>query len=322
LPRIPDKNYFDMISGKTGFLALPLEKLYRLIEILSEVNRGELKQYLALRGGTAINLCYNQLPRLSIDIDLVLTRNGDKSNMTRDRHVVRQRIMEILKSGGYKVDSHLNEYALDRFEAKYTNIFGSADRVKVEINYVSSRVPIFPTANAEPFDLFDTSPEQIRTLSREEIYGSKIEALIKRHAPRDLFDVCALARSNHHMDSSKLRKCTIFSCCAEIPWDFRAGLRSNPADTITEKEVASDLRPYLVRDIGFDLSEAKKTVGDFCRELFRFDSHELDFLKNLFEKNEYVIDLLFPGAKHLRDHPGMKWRLQQIADGGVRARSE
>jgi predicted nucleotidyltransferase component of viral defense system len=321
LPRIPDENYFNIISGRTGFLALPLEKLYRLIDILSEVNRGELKEYLALRGGTAINLCYNRLPRLSIDLDLVLTRNGDKSNMIADRSVVRQRITEILERGGYKADNHLNEYALDRFEAKYTNIYGSADRVKIEINYISSRVPIYPTANAEPFDLFDTSPEQIRTLSREEIFGSKIEALVKRHAPRDLFDVYSLARSNDQMDSSRLRKCTIFSCCVEIPWDFRPDLRRNPADAITEKEAASDLRPYLIRDMDFNLTEAKKIVGEFSRELFRLDGDELSFLENLFEKREYVIDLLFPGANHLRDHPGMKWRLQQIVKGRARARN-
>jgi len=71
-----------------------------------------------LRGGTAVNLCYSQLPRLSIDLDLVLTRNGDRNNMAKDREIVRQRITEILKSGGYAVDAYLSEYALDRFEAK------------------------------------------------------------------------------------------------------------------------------------------------------------------------------------------------------------
>jgi predicted nucleotidyltransferase component of viral defense system len=315
LPRIPNRSYFDQISGKTGFPAWPLEKLYRLIELLSEVNRGELNQYLALRGGTAINLCYSQLPRLSIDLDLVLTRNGDRNNMAKDREIVRQRITEILKSGGYAVDAYLNEYALDRFEAKYNNIFGSADRLKVEVNYVSSRVPIFQTVEVKPIDVFGTGPEQIRTLSKQEIYGSKIEALIKRHAPRDLFDTCALASSSDQIDTSTLRKCTVFSCCVEIPWDFRADLLKNPADVITEKQVATDLRPYLVRESGFNLSEARRTVGDFCHELFKLDSDELSFLESLFEDKRYVIGLLFPNADHLRDHPGMKWRLQQMTDG-------
>jgi predicted nucleotidyltransferase component of viral defense system len=319
LREIPNRSYFDRISGKTGFSAWPLEKLYRLIDILSEINRGELKQYLAVRGGTAINLCHSQLPRLSIDLDLVLTRNGDSRNMAKDREIVRQHIAEILKSGGYLVDAYLNEYALDRFEAKYKNIFGSADTLKVEVNYISSRVPIFPTVDVEPIDVFGTGPEQIRTLSRQEIYGSKIEALIKRHAPRDLFDTYTLARSSGQIDTSTLRKCTVFSCCVEIPWDFRADLLRNPADVITQKQLATDLYPYLIRDNSFNLSEAKGAVGDFCHELFKLDPNELRFLEKLFENKQYVLDLLFPSANHLRDHPGIKWRLRQITDGSLLA---
>jgi hypothetical protein len=79
--------------------------------------------------------------------------------------------------------------------------------------------------------------------------------------------------------------------------------------------VATDLRPYLVRESGLNLSEAKRTVEDFCHELFKLDSDELSFLESLFEDKRYVIGLLFPNADHLRDHPGMKWRLQQMTDG-------
>jgi predicted nucleotidyltransferase component of viral defense system len=314
LPRIPDRGYFDRISAEMGFSAWPLEKLYRIMEILYEVNIGELNEYLALRGGTAINLCYTQLPRLSIDIDFVLTRDGDRNNMMRDRAVVRRRIMGILESGGYETDPHLDDYALDRFEAKYKSIFGSADRLKVEINYISSRIPIYPPTDAKPLNVFGTSLERVRTLSTHEIYGSKIEALIKRHAPRDLFDVNMLVKGfGHRIDVSKLRKCTIFSCCVEIPWDFRADLAHNPADIISEKDVRDDLRPYLTGDRGFDLSEAKKTVGDFCSKLFKLGSEESEFLRALFEDGKCLIDLLFPSAGHLRDHPGMKWRLQQLS---------
>lgn len=315
MPRIPDRSYFDRISAETGFSAWPLEKLYRIMEILFEVNTGELNEYLALRGGTAINLCYAQLPRLSIDIDFVLTRDGDRNNMMRDRAVVRRRIMDILKNAGYVADPHLDDYALDRFEAKYKTIFGSADRLKVEINYISSRIPIYPPTNAKPLNVFGTSLERVRTLSTCEIYGSKIEAPLKRHAPRDLFDVYTLVKGiGHRIDISKLRKCTIFSCCVEIPWDFRADLAHNPADIISEKDVSDDLRSYLTRDRGFDLSEAKEAVGGFCRELFKLDSEESEFLRTLFEDRKCLIDLLFPSAGHLRDHPGMKWRLQRLSD--------
>ena len=96
-----------------------LEKVYRLMLILSEINRGALNGYLALRGGTAINLCFTkQLPRLSIDIDLVLSRDGDREAMLRDRKFVRKQLFGIFKSAGYATDPYLNYYALDQFDLK------------------------------------------------------------------------------------------------------------------------------------------------------------------------------------------------------------
>ena len=94
---------------------------------------------------------------------------------------------------------------------------------------------------------------------------------------------------------------------------IRPDLAINPASAISEKEVTTDLRPYLSQGRVFDLSEARRTVGDFCHELFKLESNELEFLRNLFEKRKYAIDLLFPDADRIRDHPGMKWRLQHLS---------
>lgn len=312
--KIPDKRYFQAKSAETKFRAPELEKLYRIMLILSEINRGEFNDYLALRGGTAINLCYEELPRLSIDIDLAAIRNGNKETMLKDREVARKQLIAIFKSAGYETDSHLDDYALDRFELKYRNTFNSPDRIKIEINYISSRIPIYGIANGRPHNIFDISLESVQTLSLAEIYGSKIEALIKRHAARDLFDVYLLAEHNKKKmdDISQLRKCTLFSCCVEIPWDFRKSLEGNPADAITEKQIKDELQPYLRHDYNFNLDSAKEIVGIFCKELFRLESDEQRFLQSFFESREYSLKLLFPHEDHLLDHPGIKWRLQQM----------
>ena len=206
----------------------------------------------------------------------------------------------------------MDDYALDRFDLKYRNTFDSPDRVKVEINYVSSRIPIYGITNAIPYNIFDISVETVQTLSQAEIYGSKIEALIKRHAPRDLFDVYLLTKHNKKIEIPQLRKCTIFSCCVEIPWDFRASFASNPADVISEKQVNDELRPYLRHNYNFDLTSAKESVGRFCNELFRLEEYEQKFLQRFFEDKEYLPNLLFPDGDHLLDHPGIKWRLQRM----------
>ena len=58
-------------AKNTGFRPEILEKVIWLTELLNEIfNNTYLKQRLALKGGTALNLFHFGLPRLSVDIDL------------------------------------------------------------------------------------------------------------------------------------------------------------------------------------------------------------------------------------------------------------
>jgi hypothetical protein len=304
--------FFRRKSAETGFRGPELEKIYRLILMLSEINRADLNEYLALRGGTAINLCYHRLPRLSIDIDIVLVRDGDSDKMLADREYLQRQLPQIAKAQNYRVDPYLRDYSLDIFQLKYENAFHAQDSIKVEINYVAGRVPIDPLEMRKPHDLFELEPEPVQTLSIHEVYASKVEALIKRHAARDLFDVYQLANTSL-VQVSKLRSRTLFSCCVELPYDFRSALRTNPADPITQDQINNELRPYLRKKAEFDLAEAKQTVGGFCQKLLNLEPPHIDFLDNLFDKGVYSPELLFPSKIHLRDHPGMKWRLQQLS---------
>src|SRR3990167_2752389 len=58
-------------SNRAGFRAEILEKVIRLIDLLNAFSNDIfLKSRIALKGGTALNLFYFDLPRLSVDIDL------------------------------------------------------------------------------------------------------------------------------------------------------------------------------------------------------------------------------------------------------------
>lgn len=63
--------YINALAGKTGFQTASLLKQMSLILILSEIQRHPLlSKAFVVRGGTAINLFWYDLPRLSVDIDL------------------------------------------------------------------------------------------------------------------------------------------------------------------------------------------------------------------------------------------------------------
>jgi len=73
---IYDKAILTRQAQGLGFITTSFEKMTRLIEILHFLNdTDELRESLALKGGTAINLTVFNLPRLSVDIDLDFSEN-------------------------------------------------------------------------------------------------------------------------------------------------------------------------------------------------------------------------------------------------------
>lgn len=92
MAEVPSKRYFDDKSAETGFLPNNLEKVYRMMQVLGEVGPYDKAGYLALRGGTAINFCYWDIPRLSVDIDFVYTGSFEKKQMEQDRANIRENL--------------------------------------------------------------------------------------------------------------------------------------------------------------------------------------------------------------------------------------
>jgi hypothetical protein len=64
--------WFDSAARETGFRADMLEKVVRLGELAAEVARHPLLgRALALKAGTALNLCFGPPRRLSVDLDFL-----------------------------------------------------------------------------------------------------------------------------------------------------------------------------------------------------------------------------------------------------------
>src|SRR5260221_13513926 len=81
-----DPARFHALPKATGFQADNLEKLLRLRELLTEFHKHPfLRDKLVLKGGTALNLFYLDLARLSVDIDLNYIAHIDREEMLRER---------------------------------------------------------------------------------------------------------------------------------------------------------------------------------------------------------------------------------------------
>lgn len=163
-----------------------LKQVSLLLKVLPEVAK-ETK--LALHGGTAINLFHQNMPRLSVDIDLTYIP------FTQDRDVDLQetgKILTILKERLHKVVPGI------RFEDQFRSVeelkllcSWSGSIVKIEINQINRGVIAEPgrmvlCENAQKtFEVFC----EIQIVPGSQLWGGKIIAALDRQHPRDLFDI-------------------------------------------------------------------------------------------------------------------------------------
>jgi predicted nucleotidyltransferase component of viral defense system len=295
-----------------NFVRDTLEKVLRLIDVLSYLNANSvIKEKLALKGGTAINLTVFNLPRLSIDIDLDFCGYDERDEMMEQRVIISNIIKTHMQSQGYTLSTKSkNFHTLDSFVFTYKNLGGVTDNIKIEINY-SLRIHIFePKKRMMLTDIVDNI--LINTLEPVEIFASKINALLDRTAARDLYDVHNMIKSGL-FDSGKemLRKCAVMYTAISqdtIPDKYDI----DRIDNVTMRIIKTDLLPVIKRNEFIDLIKIKDDVKNYLTELLVLSDGEKEFLQ-LFKEKQFESQLIFDDPQiidRLNKHPMIMWKLQ------------
>jgi len=142
----------------------------------------------AMKGGTALNFFVQDLPRLSVDIDVVFTahqtpRDAALAEISAELTAIQKR----LNARGLRTEIASTKTGDE------TKILVRRARVevKIEVNYVF-RGTLLPTEVrplAKSASEIFTTALSVPTLAVPELYGSKLVAALDRQHPRDLFDV-------------------------------------------------------------------------------------------------------------------------------------
>lgn len=307
-----DKRFFSKRANEVGFIRDTFEKVYRLTDILKYINNNHLlKEVLALKGGTAINLTVFNMPRLSVDIDLDYCNPVDRDEMLREREIINIDLIKYMQTNGYTLSPKTkNPFTLDSWIFEFINCGGNKDNIKIEINY-SNRVHVLNIKERKIITEVLSETFLVRTLDPIELFGSKLSALINRAAVRDLYDVNNMIKYGLFDESEYeiLKKCFIFYW-AITSSEIKERFDLSQIDAINEHQIRRHLYPVIRKAENFDLYSAKKSVKEFIADLLVLTPKEEEFL-NFFKQKEYCPELLFDNKEiidRISKHPMALWK--------------
>jgi len=272
-----------------------------LLRIIPLIDR---ETVFALKGGTAINFFVRDLPRISVDIDLVYLPVGERDVSLREISSSLIRISRGIENNipGTKVMSRKI-----RGSNFLSGLFvqGQEAIVKIEPNLVI-RGSVYPPArrviSPKAGDLFEISVE-CQLLSENELYAGKICAALDRQHPRDIFDIMMLLKYGNF--NAAMRKAFIvYLISHERPMvevlnpgfvDIRPVFETEFQGMTLEQVSCEDMektREELASMITGDLTvEEKKFIVSVKEGVPRWDLIEIEGVENL---------------------PAVKWKLLNI----------
>ncbi len=300
------------IENETHFIKDNIEKVLRLIDILEFIFASKLKDKLVLKGGTAINIFYANMPRLSVDIDLDYI-GYSKEEMIDDKNIISDFLKNELSKKGYEYSSLSKlHYALYSLVFSYKNNTNNNDIIKLDINFMDRNHILLIKKKCVDLSFYK-SEVAINVLDEHELFGSKLGALVNRAKPRDVYDVYNLINKRIIKDLKLLRKCFIFYNCLSGDVDL-LNYKNELIDSLTKRDFFRMLRPMLSKEDKFDYLEATKRVKQFIDELLVLDEFEIEFIRE-FRKGNYLPKLLFKDEeiiKRIENHPMALFRCQKI----------
>ena len=269
--------------------------LMRLLPIVST------ESAFALKGGTAINLFYREMPRLSVDIDLAYLPIEDRATSLHAIDAAFDRIMaQINKLPGVTATRIAGGGGGD------TRILANADGVTVKIE----TSPVMRGAIGEPRLMRTTDAVEdafgfvaTNVLAFDDLYAGKLHAALDRQHPRDLFDI-KLLYENEGLTDDLFRVFLVYAACSSRP--MHELLAPNEKDIA--EDFAREFAGMTAEPVNIDalLSARKRLIGGIQA---RLNGNAAEFLRGP-QAGEPDFSLI--GLPQAADLPAIKWKLLNL----------
>lgn len=271
-----------------------------LLQVIPSVS---MRECFALKGGTAINLFVRDMPRLSVDIDLVFLPLQDRKEALETIRLelseIKSDILRTVKGASVVNSSE------GKADALRLVVAAGGVQIKVELSPVLRGTVFEPkvmSVSEKVEDEFGFA--QTKVVSIPDLYAGKICAALDRQHPRDLFDVKLLFENegiteeirkafivymlSHNRPISEIISPNIQDISEPYKNEFQGMLDSPPS-----LEELEDTRSNLFKEIRASLT------GDERRFLLSFKNRSPEW------------SLL--GLDGIGDLPAVRWKMQNLS---------
>jgi predicted nucleotidyltransferase component of viral defense system len=270
-----------------------------LLQILPHIAK---EKVFALYGGTAINLFVHELPRASIDIDLIYLPFDNLKTALRNISEALERIKGRIEKAihGIKVSA-----ATSIGQDVKLNCQLRSAQVKIEVNTITRGhiMPVRLLQVTESVQKEFGKFASINVLSHAELYGGKICAALDRQHPRDMFDVFLLFKNKGYTEEIKIGFMTALLSHMRPMNEILEPHLLDQRSTFEKQFSGMSTIPFTYEEYETTrnrlVSEVKAHMTDMDRSFL------LSFKRGTPEWN------LFPHAR-LKELPAVQWKLENI----------
>ncbi|AMQ26661.1 TPA: nucleotidyl transferase AbiEii/AbiGii toxin family protein [Legionella pneumophila] len=305
-----------------GYKPENLEKVHRLLDIFQQIlSVPFLKERMVLKGGTALNLfCFEQLPRLSVDIDLNYIGALSREKMLEEKPMIMDAVEQIMVQNQFERHRAPMRHAGGKMVWFYPSLLGQRGSLEIDINFMY-REPLFPVEWKSP-NINEYKNINGPVLDIHELAAGKLSALFDRSASRDWFDAHYLL-TQMSLDRQKLKLAFVtYLAMTQIDLSHMVPEKIDFDLTDLRNRLIPVMHQLSVSRNSRELKEwATARINELREQLSNIlplESHEQLFIQNI--RNEGLIspELITSDkemAQKIINHPGVNWAVRQGKKG-------
>lgn len=263
-----------------------------------------MEDCFALKGGTAINLFVRDVPRLSVDIDLVYLPMDDRKTALKKIKAALTRISKSIKQTIPQV--HVQN-AHEQSDALRLIVEQNGVRIKIELSPVirgtvlgEKVLPISKTA-VEHFGY-----TEFLIVSLPDLYAGKIAAALDRQHPRDLYDVKLLFENEGFADDFR-KTFLVYLISHQRPMAELLQPNFKDIENVFQNEFAQMTTQEITLD---ELLQTRKILVKTINETMTSD--EKKFLISFKSRKPEWTLLGLDNVETISQLPSVRWKLMNL----------